>query len=601
MPDWLSIHEPILVNTIGHAAGSVIFAILLYFLMVGRQRAWLPSLAAALALLWNVGSLIALGAGPREGHLGDFAAAASFSVLSLLPAVLLHMSLRGRVGIISALGYGISAIAVVLHVLDVVTGVYRFHYDALLLISVGFALLTVVSVGLGQLRKDGFEASRLAAAMGLFLFAISFAHFGEAHDGLIWTRELAFHHAGIPLALFLLLQDYRFLLLDAFLRFIANGIVASTALLLVIPVVRTSLNRGSLKDPFFAGLMFVSSAVGLAIFVSFRNRLDQFLTRVVFLRSDIDTALARLQREGSSSTDSDAYLHSAARVIAEFMRAPRFALRKVDSTAGSIYPAPVLDSGQWVRAVLPLHLSNTEDYQLQLGSREGGRRYLSEDIDILARLGNAAIEQAEQLRVRKLQNLASQAELRALQAQINPHFLFNALNTLYGTISRDNETARHLVLNLSDVFRYLLRSERTMVEVAEELRIVRAYLAIEELRLGSRLESIINVHPDALNATIPLLSIQPLVENAVRHGIAPRGEPGFVRLEIRRETHLVIQVSNAGACELDRMNGPGIGLTNVRRRLELCYGADAKFEASVRDGMTIVGFVVPARIGVAYQ
>ena len=88
MPDWLSIHEPVLINTVGHAAGAVIFGILLYFLVAGRQRAWLPSIAAALAMLWNVGSLVTLAAGPKEGSLADIAAAASFSVLSLLPAVL---------------------------------------------------------------------------------------------------------------------------------------------------------------------------------------------------------------------------------------------------------------------------------------------------------------------------------------------------------------------------------------------------------------------------------------------------------------------------------------------------------------------------------
>jgi two-component system LytT family sensor kinase len=98
MPDWLSIHEPILVNTIGHCGGAVIFGMLLYFFLAnwrrGREeRAKLPVVAAALAFLWNIGSLIALGTGPRGGMAPDIIVAASFSVLSLLPAVLLHISL----------------------------------------------------------------------------------------------------------------------------------------------------------------------------------------------------------------------------------------------------------------------------------------------------------------------------------------------------------------------------------------------------------------------------------------------------------------------------------------------------------------------------
>ena len=118
----------------------------------------------------------------------------------------------------------------------------------------------------------------------------------------------------------------------------------------------------------------------------------------------------------------------------------------------------------------------------------------------------------------KCANLMSQAELRALQAQINPHFLFNALNTLYGTIGRENPEARRLVLNLADVFRYFLQSDRTFIPVEEELRIVRAYLEIEELRLGPRLRTEIEIDDLALQVSIPALSIQPLVENAVKHG-----------------------------------------------------------------------------------
>ncbi len=597
MPDWLSIHEPVLINTIGHAAGAVIFGILLYFLVAGRQRAWLPSLAAALAMLWNVGSLITLAAGPKEGRFADIAAAASFSVLSLLPAVLLHISLGRRQKGIPELGYLLSGAAVLLHVADMITGAPRFHYAALLLVTIGFSALTLISVILEWRRKDGAAGSRLAAAMGLFLFAISFAHFEDAHAQLIWTRELAFHHAGIPLALFVLLQDYRFLLLDAFLRFIVNGMVAAAAVLLAIPVLRSTLIRGHLNDPFPAGLLFVASVILLAVFVYLRNRLDQFLTRVVFLRANPDAAVARLQRATHSAEDSDEYLRSAAGTIAEFMRASRFELLRVAPGSREAAPLPVLESGSWARALLPLHLSAGEDYHLLLGPREGGRRYLSEDLAVLARLGAAAVEQAEQIRAHKLQDLASQAELRALQAQINPHFLFNALNTLYGTIDRTNAAARQLVLNLSDVFRYLLRSERTIVEVEEELRIVRAYLAIEELRLGSRLHYDVEVDPEALHACIPLLSIQPLIENAVRHGVAARGEPGFVRLEIRRDgDSLAIRVSNSGECDVARLtDSSGIGLTNVRRRLELCYGADSLFEVSVKGGVTTVGFVLPAR------
>src|ERR1700691_5920424 len=113
MPDWLSIHEPVLVNTIGHCAGAVIFGMLLYFFLVNRRRAGedrssLPLVAAALAMLWNLGSLVALAAGPRGGPIAGAIVALSFSVLSLLPAVLLHISLRSRRRAVWIGGYGLS-------------------------------------------------------------------------------------------------------------------------------------------------------------------------------------------------------------------------------------------------------------------------------------------------------------------------------------------------------------------------------------------------------------------------------------------------------------------------------------------------------------
>jgi two-component system, LytTR family, sensor kinase len=231
-----------------------------------------------------------------------------------------------------------------------------------------------------------------------------------------------------------------------------------------------------------------------------------------------------------------------------------------------------------------------------LGPRQGGRRYLSEDFGVLVRFRAAVIEQVEQLRSVQMQSLVSQAELKTLQAQINPHFLFNSLNTLYGTIDRSNAEARRLVLNLSDIFRYLLHSERTFIEIEEELRIVRAYLEIEELRLGPKLRTEIDIDHAAVHASIPVLSIQPLVENAVKHGVASRMGTGFVRLTIKSHADsLSVEVANSGECDVQTLTNParGIGLTNVRRRLALCYGEHTRFEARVANGVTSVGFTLP--------
>src|SRR5579863_8215341 len=151
MPDRLSIHAPVLVNTIGHCAGAIVFGILLYLLLLDWKRATgerspLPSVAAGLALLWNLGSLIGMATSPHGDPVADAIVAGSFSVLSLLPAVLLHISLRSRHKALWVTGYVVSFAAVVLHIGDLVTGAPRFHYAAILLVTIGFAVLTVVSV-----------------------------------------------------------------------------------------------------------------------------------------------------------------------------------------------------------------------------------------------------------------------------------------------------------------------------------------------------------------------------------------------------------------------------------------------------------------------
>ncbi len=287
------------------------------------------------------------------------------------------------------------------------------------------------------------------------------------------------------------------------------------------------------------------------------NRVQRLLTSAIFLRSNVDEALRELQNLSLAAGAEPEYLRCAAESIAGFLHAARFNLAERNPAVDRPLAAPVamLDSAHWavpswVQAVLPIRFSRGDAVYLMLGPRDGGRRYLSEDLSVLARLGAAVAEHVERLRNVQLQNLMSQAELRALQAQINPHFLFNSLNTLYGTIDRSNAEARRLVLNLADVYRYLLRSERTLVEVEEELRIVRAYLEIEELRLGSKLRTEVDAAESALHLTIPLLSIQPLVENAVQHGVASRMGAGFVRLKIRADNQAVsVEVSNSGECD----------------------------------------------------
>lgn len=613
MPDRL-IHGPVLVNTIGHCAGVLIFGILLYLFVVSwrssrEDRSILPALAAGLAMLWNAGSLVGLASGKGDDAPTDIITTISFSALSLLPAVLLQISLGTFRRAFWIAGYVLSTVSILLHVADLITGSPRFHSAALLLATIGFGTLTVFSV-IADLRASNRAAGqRLAATMFLFLFAISFVHFGPASGGGMWQGELAVHHAGLPLALLVLLQDYRFLLMDTFVRFIVNATVSAAAILLGARVLQSIDLNGHLNHPFDVGVLFVTGCLLLTGFVYLRNRAQALVTRILFLRANVDESVAELRNPAPAhalATEAD-YLNYAAARIAHLLHTERFAWSETAASASHFSsPSNVLHPADWklpawVQAVMPLSFARGDAKLLLLGPRQGARRYLSEDFSVLSRLASAVIEHVEQLRGEQMQQLVSQAELRALQAQINPHFFFNSLNTLYGTISRENAEARRLVLNLSDMFRYFLQSDKAFIPISEELRIVRAYLEIEQLRLGSKLRTHVAVDPGAASVEIPVLSLQPLVENAVKHGVAMRQGDGFVDLKIESMNgHVVVSVTNSGSWNAAEDNKPpqpgdgaGVGLSNVRRRLTLCYGEAADVHIHSANDTTELSFSIP--------
>ena len=620
-----SLHELQLVNTLGHTAGAILFGIFLYLLLRDRAGArlrgsWLSVTAASLAFLWNAGSLAVLvvpADQPRAGWVIFF----SFAVLSLLPAVLLHLSLDGFDPVVAS-GYGLSAVAIGMHLLELVHPGLGYQSRALLLITVGFGALTAIAVakvalqtsaGQGASAERRAKASRIVGAMCAALFAMSFVHLGSGHAAEAWSRELVFHHAGIPLALFVLLQDYRFVLLDAFMRFLGNALLAG---IMVFVAVRLALremavNPRAAANPLYETALVAAFCVLLIAFAILRGAIQRWLTKVVFRRGDLERKLREIQARATAFGDEAEFLAWSTDELGEFMSAERAevrageALDRVLVERDIIFPSPASDvprlrnvpGCQWVEAIVPLRLAHSGSRYVLLGRRKGGRRYLSEDLASLSRLAAAIVEQVEHFRETEMRRLVSQAELRALQSQINPHFLFNALNTLYGVIPRTAPQARETVLNLAEIFRYFLQSEKTFIPLSEELQIVRAYLEIERLRLGPRLETRIEIDDRALTAPIPILSIQPLVENAIKHGVAAKAGPGRLELSaVAEDGRVRIAVRDTGPgmhADSAARNGRGVGLSNVRRRLQLCFGPEAELAIQSSENGTSVEFAVP--------
>lgn len=197
----------------------------------------------------------------------------------------------------------------------------------------------------------------------------------------------------------------------------------------------------------------------------------------------------------------------------------------------------------------------------------------------------------------------ARAELRALRAQINPHFLFNTLNTIAALIAENPAAAEDIVTRLADVFRYALTSaDREHARLEDELAFMRAYLAIEHARLGDRLRVIEDIEPGLDDLCVPSLLFQPIVENAVRYAVAPRIEGGTVRLSARRiespgGPSLVVEVADDGPGIRDgaRPQGHGVGLESVRERLRIA-GADHALTIESAPGRgTVVRVLLPIR------
>ncbi|MBV8550289.1 MAG: histidine kinase [Acidobacteriaceae bacterium] len=595
MFEGVSLQNPIFVNTAANICGVLLFGLLIVLLISGweknedRQRG--ASLtAASFAFIWNLGSLIGLASSHPDGQVADWLVAVNFSALSLLPAILLKIVLRQKYRLLAYAGYLLSAVSVVLHFAELRFRSEGLHEAALLLITFGFGVLIA-----GVLALSGFKQDRsisLTDVICLLLFTISFLHFGYGHSNTAWTNEVAWHHASIPLALIVLLRDYRLLLLETFIRFVVNFGLAGLFTLLLYWAAKTGyLLERARGNAFAAGVLFISCCFSLVLFAYLRSLLQKQLTRAVFRRGDLTLCSSRILQISSESHSEKELLDKAAAELCRFVQAERFLVVSNSGAEGT-----GRSDHCWAETELPLRFSRGDSVNVLLGPKRGSGRYLPEDIQALTQLSGLLTAQVERFRTTELQRLANEAELRALQAQINPHFLFNAFNTLYGTIGRESFQARRLVLNLADLFRYCLQRDRAFIPLGDELSIVQAYLEIESLRLGDRLATEVSASERAREVMIPILSVQPLVENAIRHGVSRRSAKGELRVSAKEfDTFLqiVVEDNGPGFEGQEKTNGLGMALDNVRQRLHLCYGSSSGLDIQSSPEGTSVTLTIP--------
>jgi len=196
----------------------------------------------------------------------------------------------------------------------------------------------------------------------------------------------------------------------------------------------------------------------------------------------------------------------------------------------------------------------------------------------------------------KLESLVRETELKMLRSQINPHFLFNSLNSISSLTITDPEKARTMVIKLSDFMRYALsRKDEQSVSLRSELENLRLYLEIEKVRFGDRLVTEENIDPSCLEVKIPVMLLQPLYENAVKHGVYESIEKVKIFTEAKmKDGYLKIDICNNFDPEAVSARGTGTGLINVSRRLELTFGNKASLSTDKKDNIFTVILYIPA-------
>ena len=589
-------------NLVGFVTGTALYAMLLALVLrdvPGAGKSRLPLATAVLGLIWNLGELAAY-ALPRLGLFSESIElwAISFPSLGLLAAVVVHSVARElpRGFALTAIAYGCSAAASVLHLTTVVTGDPEPSSLAFLLLTVCYG---VIIVALAIMTRAQANGRRVLWVLALALFAVSASHLGRFHGGdNSWAVELIGHHAAIPLAFAILYQDYRFALADLFLKR-ALTLIAVVAIAFAGYTVVTTLPAG----PIAAGVLMSLWVSTSLISPWLHRRIGRFVDASLLGRVDYAALRSAMSHALQSQDTIEGVLTTTTTRLAVALDAKR--VWWVED-AGGDGSRPSITS----EAVVPT--TDLPRFAIRIGELTGGRRLLSDDLALVESVVTLVARRIDQIRLtheryevqlreEEMLKLTAEAELKALRAQVNPHFLFNALTTIGYLIETAPPRALNTLLQLTALLRGVLKSEGEFTTLGRELELVEHYLKIEHERFEERLRVRIDVPVALRGHRVPTLVLQPLVENAIKHGVAPSTTGGDVEVSARSiedssTTALELIVRNTGALlhtAGGRGSGEQVGVENVRRRLAGHYGDAARLTLMASEDYTVATLVMP--------
>jgi two-component system, LytTR family, sensor kinase len=598
-----------LVHLVGFLAGVVLYAMLAVMTVRGGRRSGGDRIAlatAALGLAWNSVALVIyglhdFGVPAPIPHAWPWVVALAFVAVGFLPAVVVHSAVQSagrRAGgqALVAAAYSLSAAAGALQLIDAERGGSLPSRAALVTLTAGYAML-IGALALYARRQPGWR--RALSAVALAAFAVMALHLSQHAGSDSWPVELVGHHASLPLALVILYQDYRFALADLFLKR-ALTLVALLAITLC-------LYRVAVAPYISAAPGAVAVLLGLWVttalaYPRLRRLIHGGVDRLILRRADYGQLRADITARAAALDSEPEILDAVCDALRDALTARRV------SWTGTALSDGTKEGGAAIR----VPTTDEPVYTIEIGSLAAGRRFLSDDLALLDAVGLIVARRIDAVRVarerfgrdlreREILQLATEAQLTALRAQINPHFLFNALTTIGYLMEAAPQRALETLFRLTGLLRAVLkRSDGALATLGDELEIIRAYLGIEGVRFEERLAVTIDVAPELSTLPLPPLLLQPLVENAIKHGITPQKDGGRVVVAARRDgAALVITVLDSGvgvaASDLARRRARGLGLTNVEARLAHYYGDAASFTIRSAPGVgTTVEVRVPA-------
>lgn len=603
-----SLNAALLVNLLGFSVGIALYA--LVAVMVVRHRGsrraenanFLLLTTAALGLLWNVGELYGFVSKDFGGPvISPLLVALSFSALGFLPSVVVHSAQAEESGThwLTFAAYGFSVIATLMHFQAALSGSSVPSDLALQTLTFGSLALSA-GLLIFNLRQTLEKKAVWAAA--LLVFAVSALHLSGEREGTSWYVELIAHQSSLPLALVILYQNYRFAFADLFLKraislMLLTVLASGLYVFVAVPLLRYHETHD--RDDVQAAALILGLWVATALVYPLIYKFAVWLVDKVLLhRVDYAQLQQDIAREVETLESIDAVLDKISERLAKTLTARSATWNESDDGETARYPSVILNADD---AGIIIPTAEAPQYCVRLSEFFGGRRLLSDEIALLESVSLVTARRIDVLRVsherfeqkfreQEFAKLATEAQLTALRSQINPHFLFNALTTLGYLIKTSPDKAYDTLLRLTQLLRGVLRSTGEFSTLGEELKLIESYLDIERARFEERLSVKIDVPEGLKNITVPSLILQPIVENAIKHGVSENKKGGEVRISAVKTNgsadpmlRLTVWDSGPGKNAAIANETDGVGLHNIRERLATYYGGSAKLTLAITE------------------